>query len=124
MVYINGDNNLEEDALIDFLEMARVGSTDEVNVVVQLDRIGKYVSKTDERFPYWTETLRFRVTKGMKPSREKCAQRSKLCEANMGAGKTLADFVAWTKTHLSGQTICTDSLGPRPGLARRTLPNG
>ena len=98
MVYMNGDNNLEEDALIDFLEMARVGSTNEVNVVVQLDRIGKYVSKTDERFPYWTETLRFRVTKGMKPSRESALKDQKLCEANMGAGKTLAEFVAWTKT--------------------------
>ena len=96
MVYMNGDNNLEEDALIDFLEMARVGSTDEVNVVVQLDRIGKYVSKTDERFPYWTDTLRFRVTKGMKPARE-CTLNEKLNEANMGDGKTLAGFVAWAK---------------------------
>jgi hypothetical protein len=95
MVYMDGDNNLEEDALIDFLEMARVGSTDEVNVVVQFDRIGKYVTKTDERFPYWTETLRFRVTKGMKPARE-CALEN-LNEANMGDGKTLADFVAWSK---------------------------
>jgi len=96
MVYMDGDNNLEEDALIDFLEMARVGSTDDVNVVVQLDRIGKYVTKTDERFPYWTETLRFRVTKGMKPARE-CALHEKLNEANMGDGKTLADFVTWSK---------------------------
>jgi len=95
MVYMNGDNNLEEDALIDFMEMARVGSTDEVNVVVQLDRIGKYV-KTDERFPYWTDTLRFRVTKGMQPARES-ALNEKLNEANMGDGKTLADFVAWAK---------------------------
>jgi hypothetical protein len=97
MVYMDGDNNLEEDALIDFLEMARVGSTNEVNVVVQFDRIGKYVSQTDDRFPYWTETLRFRVTKGMKPARESALKDQKLGEANMGGGKTLADFVAWTK---------------------------
>ncbi len=97
MVYMDGDNNLEEDALIDFLEMARAGSTAEVNVVVQLDRIGKYVPKTDERFTYWTETLRFRITKGMKPSRENALKEQKLGEANMGAGKTLADFVEWAK---------------------------
>ena len=96
MVFMNGDNNLEEDALIDFMEMARVGSTDEVNVVVQFDRIGKYVPKTDQRFAYWTDTLRFRVTKGMKPSRES-ALTERLNEANMGDGKTLADFVAWSK---------------------------
>jgi hypothetical protein len=97
MVFMNGDNNLEEDALIDFTEMARVGSTDKVNVVVQFDRIGKYVTKTDERFPYWTETLRFRVTKGMKPARENALKDQRPFEANMGAGRTLADFVAWAK---------------------------
>lgn len=97
MVYMNGDNSLEEDALIDFMELARVGSTAEVNVVVQLDRNGKYVPQTDERFPYWTETYRFRVMKGMKPSPESASKDPQLGEANMGAGKTLADFVEWTK---------------------------
>ena len=96
MVYLNGDNNLEEHGLNDFLEMAQVGSTDEVNVVVQFDRNGKYVPETDERFAYWTETHRFRITKGMKPSPMN-ALKVQLGEANMGAGKTLADFVGWTK---------------------------
>ncbi len=97
MIYMDGDNNLEQDALIDFIEMARIGSTDKVNVVLQFDRIGKYVSKTDERYAYWTETLRFRVTKGMKPSRETALKDQHLGETNMGAGKTLADFVTWSK---------------------------
>jgi hypothetical protein len=97
MVYMDGDNNLEEDALIDFMEMALVGSTDEVNVIVQLDRNGKYVSKTDQRFAYWTETHRFRVKKGMKPSLESALKDPQLGEANMGEGKTLADFVEWSK---------------------------
>lgn len=97
MIYMNGDNNLEEDALIDFLEMAQVGSTDEVNVVVQLDRNGNYVPKTDERFAYWIETHRFRVTKRMMPLPKNALKDIQLGEANMGAGETLADFVEWTK---------------------------
>jgi hypothetical protein len=98
MIYMDGDNNLEEDALIDFMEMARVGSTDKVNIVVQLDRIGKYVPKTDKRYTYWTETLRFRVTKRMKPSPESAFKEPKIGEANMGAGNTLEEFVSWTKS--------------------------
>jgi hypothetical protein len=96
MVYMDGDNNLEEDALMDFMEMARVGSTDEVNIIVQLDRIGKYVTEADERFPFWTETLRFRIREGMKPSRDHAI--SNIGEANMGSGKTLENFVSWATT--------------------------
>jgi hypothetical protein len=97
MVFMDGDNNLEEHALIDFLEMARVGSTDRVNVIVQFDRIGKYVPATNHRYAHWTETLRFRVTKRMKPTRESAIKDQNLGEANMGDGKTLAEFVDWSK---------------------------
>jgi hypothetical protein len=38
MVYLDGDNNLESAALKDFAEMAHVGSTADVNIVVQMDR--------------------------------------------------------------------------------------
>ncbi len=38
MVYLDGDNNLESAAIDDFLEMAHVGSTAEVNIVAQFDR--------------------------------------------------------------------------------------
>ena len=40
MVYIAADDNtLEEAAIGDFMEMASVGSNDNLNIVVQLDRI-------------------------------------------------------------------------------------
>ena len=38
MVYLNGDNNTEASAVNDFLKMAHIGSTADVNVVVQFDR--------------------------------------------------------------------------------------
>ncbi|HEX3561180.1 MAG TPA: clostripain-related cysteine peptidase [Pyrinomonadaceae bacterium] len=98
MIFMDGDNNLEEDSLIDFMEIARVGSTDRVNVVVQLDRIGKYVTRDDERYPFWTQTLRFYMTKGITPSPDNTPKEYDIGEANMGDGQTLADFVSWAKT--------------------------
>lgn len=90
LVFQNGDNDLENDAIKDFLEMARVGSTSAVNVVVQLDRTpGKYT----EDFGDWTQTLRFRVEKDMKPVVSSALMD--LGELDMGDGKVLADFVLW-----------------------------
>jgi hypothetical protein len=39
MVFLAADNNLESAGIKDFLEMAAVGSSAEVNIVVQFDRI-------------------------------------------------------------------------------------
>ena len=45
MVYMAGDNNLESAAMVDLKEMARVGSTSAVNIVVQLDRERDNITK-------------------------------------------------------------------------------
>ena len=92
LIFMNGDNNLEQDALINFRQLARVGSTDAVNVVVQFDRIKKYAHTQ----PDWSQTLRFRITKGMEPVPKYAA--GDIGEANMGDGKVLSDFVTWGMT--------------------------
>ncbi|RPI79623.1 MAG: hypothetical protein EHM45_02155 [Desulfobacteraceae bacterium] len=89
MVYLNADNNLEECGIWDFDEIAKVGSTSEVNVIVQMDRIGKYCVTS----PQWTQTLRFRVTKGMKAIPKNASKD--LGEVNMGLGDSLRDFVRY-----------------------------
>ena len=38
MVYLDADNNLEPFGIIDFNEMEQVGSTSDVNIIVQMDR--------------------------------------------------------------------------------------
>ena len=45
MVYMAGDNNLESAAMVDLKEMAKVGSTSDVNIVVQLDRERDNITK-------------------------------------------------------------------------------
>lgn len=99
MVYADGDNNLEEAMLVDFGEISKVGSTDAVNVLVQLDRIGKYVTAEHDVFPYWTQTLRFRVARGQWPVPGSTPASYDIGEANMGDGRTLADFVAWSRAN-------------------------
>jgi C1A family cysteine protease len=54
MIYLDGDNNLESAAIDDFMEMSSVGSTSDVNIVVQFDRIPGYVSSYDD----WTDCWR------------------------------------------------------------------
>jgi hypothetical protein len=88
MVYVDGDNNLEGAAIDDFLEMAQVGSTPEMNILVQLDRTPGYNSAYND----WTDTRRFRIVKGSVPSD---APIQNLGESNMGDPNVLRDFVEW-----------------------------
>jgi len=91
MVYLDGDNNLESNAIDDFLEMSSVGSSPEVNVVVQFDRWdGSPNVADDTRYGDWTGCERFFVTSGMTPTLAESAVS--LGEVNMGDPKTLVDF--------------------------------
>lgn len=93
LVYLDGDNNLEADAIDDFLEMARVGSSERVQIVVQLDRIRSPETWDDERYNNWEGTLRFRVEAGMEPTPDNAV--ADLGETNMGDPATLTDFLIW-----------------------------
>lgn len=100
MVFLNGDNNLELDALADFNEIAAVGSTDAVNVVVQFDRQDKVV---DDEIN-WGTTLRYYVTKGMKPTLSSAVDRGR--EENMGEGRTLLEFIEWAQNKYPAKRYC------------------
>jgi hypothetical protein len=91
MVYLDGDNDYESHAIDDFLDISSVGSSAEVNVLVQFDRI----AGNDDRFGDWTDTLRYLVTSGMEPTEANALVD--LDEKNMGAAETLIDFVEWGK---------------------------
>ena len=98
MVYMAADNNLESVGVDDFLEMSEVGSTAEVNVVVQFDR---HASGTppyyDSRYGDWNTTKRFYVTQGMTPSPENALMD--LGEVNMADPASLLDFINWSITN-------------------------
>lgn len=95
MVYLNGDNNLEPYAIRDFLEMAQVGSTRKVNIVVQFDRAPADSSSHVADYGGWTQTLRFLVRRNMTPTVSNAAQD--IGEVNMGDGTILKEFVQWAR---------------------------
>jgi len=85
-VYLDADNNLEYMGFLDFLEMALVGTTPEVNLVVQFDRAEGYYTDYDD----WKDAKRFLITQGMEPWAESAYED--LGEVNMGDEETLSDF--------------------------------
>jgi subtilisin family serine protease len=88
MVYLDGDNNLEGAGIDDFLEMASVGSNDQINIVVQFDRIAGY----DTTYGNWTDTRRGIIMPGDQPT---ASWGTSIGEANMGSQATLTGFVNW-----------------------------
>ncbi|HEY9246892.1 MAG TPA: clostripain-related cysteine peptidase [Candidatus Methanoperedens sp.] len=80
LVYLAGDNNLDEDGASDIAEMAKVGSNNDMNIVVQFDRAGT------------VGTQRFYITKGGGYPGDSIAD---LGETNTGDPKVLVDFLKW-----------------------------
>jgi len=103
MVYLDGDNNLENAAIEDFKEMAQVGSNNDVNIVVQMDRSEGY----DTSYGNWEICHRFKITQGMTPSPENAisdwGDGYGGREVNMGSPAALLDFIKWATTNYPAQ---------------------
>lgn len=89
MVYMGADSSLESFGIDDFNEMATVGSTNYVNIVVQFDRIPSYTSAEGD----WNTTKRFYVQTGTRANPSSAI--SDLGEVNMADPQTLVEFVLW-----------------------------
>jgi len=87
--YFDGDNNLEGSLIHDFEDIASVGSSSSISIVLQMDRISGY--STD--YGDWTDCQRFFVTNGMDPTTDNSLQD--MNEVNMGSGTTLTSFLTW-----------------------------
>lgn len=91
MVYIDADDSiLEAQAISDFMEMASVGSNEDINIVVQFDRAPGYDASYDD----WTDCRRFLVTEELTPADGN--ELMNIGEVNMGEPATLVDFVRWS----------------------------
>jgi hypothetical protein len=94
MVYISGDNNLEDYVVRDLeTELAPTGSNTELQVVALADRGPGY----DTSYGDWQTTKLFHVTKGMTAAPENAV--ADWGERDMGDPQTLIDFVTWTKAN-------------------------
>ncbi len=88
LVYLAGDNNLDEAGAQDIAEMAKVGSNNDVNIVVQFDRAGT------------AGTQRLYITKGGGYPKDSVEN---LGETNTGDPKILVDFLKWGITTYPAQ---------------------
>jgi hypothetical protein len=105
MVYSCGDCDLEPYQLGYFTQMAAVGSTANVNIVVQLDRIDGHASSYGD----WTGCKRFYLTQGLTPTDENAIDS--LGEVNMGDQTTLRDFLTWTAQEYPANRYFTMIIG-------------
>lgn len=92
MVYLDADNNLEGPGIDDMNEMEKVGSTDEVNIVVQMDRIAGYDTSNGD----WMGTRRYLMEKDNDDIQINSPMLQDLGETNMGDPEVLIDFVDWS----------------------------
>jgi len=97
MVYLDGDNDLESAAIDDFEEMADVGSTDNVAIVVLFDRAEGY----DDSYGNWTDARIFYVYSGEQPYADNANES--WGEVDMGDEETLYEFLNYSITHYPAQ---------------------
>ena len=124
MVYISGNNNLEDYVVKDIeTELAPTGSTADVQVVALADRGPGY----DTSYGDWQTTKLFHVTQGMKA--DAASAVADWGERNMGDPQTLIEFVNWSKTNYPADHYALIFWGHgwawRPGVVMldETIPN-
>ena len=94
MVYLAGDNNLESYALGDLNEMEMAGSTDEINLLVEIDRAHGYSTEDGD----WTGARRYRVEADSDRHRINSPVAMDLGEVDSGSPAAFIDFVTWGAT--------------------------
>jgi hypothetical protein len=105
LLYLDGDNNLEQGGLDDVADLGGLGSTSNLNVLVQMDRTAGYVTNDGN----WYDTRRFYVTNGTTAAPEHALQQ--LGELDMASPHTLTDFLNWGTENYPAERyllICCD----------------
>jgi outer membrane protein assembly factor BamB len=103
LVYMDGDSDFEKAAVDSFLQMASIGSSSDVSLLVQMDRIDPDHlppnTYDDTRYGDWSVCHRFYVGKDMEPTETNAiddwGDGTGGREVNMGDPNTLASFVSW-----------------------------
>ena len=92
MLYQDADDKiLEEDIYLDLNEAERIGSSDRVHIVSQVDRYNRGYSADGN----WDSTKRFYIQADPDLKRVASQEIMDLGEVNMASGESLVDFVSW-----------------------------
>jgi hypothetical protein len=102
MVYLDADNDLEEDGILNMNQMEMVGSDANINIVVQIDRAKGYDTSNGD----WTTTRRYYVTHDDDPLTIKSDLIQDLGELDMADPANLHDFVQWATQNYPASHYC------------------
>jgi hypothetical protein len=102
LVYMNGANNLEEYGSLNVNQMEQVGSTNNVNVVVQFKRIKGFDSSNGN----WLDSRRYYVQKDADTKTINSLLLSSRSDSDMGKWQTLREFVDWGVTNYPADRYC------------------
>jgi hypothetical protein len=93
LVFLNADNDLEQAGLADINEMEKVGSNDNLNIVVQVDRMdggaGDAIADAN-----WVGTRRYYIKRDF-TKKIVSPMVMNLGERDMGSRRELAEFLKW-----------------------------
>jgi hypothetical protein len=93
MLYQDADDQiLEKDIFVDLNEAERIGSSDRVNIVAQIDRYAGAFQGDGN----WTDTRRYYVTQDNDLDTVHSQVVQDIGEANMADGQSIVDFVQWS----------------------------
>ena len=99
MIHVAADNNLEIAGLWDVNEMEGVGSSSDVNILVEIDRSADYAEDDGD----WTETRRYYIQQDNDPNVITSPVMQELGETDTGDPNSVADFAIWGITNYPAQ---------------------
>lgn len=102
MVYMDADNNLEKFAIKDIQEMMRAGSSDNLNIIVLIDRVP---GESDESLPGLGNFLDSRVLRILPDDIEYLGSWG---EVNMGDPAVLSEFIEYAGTNFPARHYMLD----------------
>ncbi|MCK5298680.1 MAG: hypothetical protein KAJ76_07230, partial [Candidatus Heimdallarchaeota archaeon] len=104
MVYLDGDNDLEEAAISDIYEMERGGGTNvDINVVILVDRHGQYDTSNGD----WSDGRYYEISDDVTTSIDSVLL-STLGEVNMGDPAILQAFLEYCFVNYPAEYYCLD----------------
>jgi hypothetical protein len=112
LVYLNGHSNLDGWSLEDMLEMEKVGTTDQVNVVVQWAYLPR------------KRVQRFLITRSSDGTRVTSPMIEDLGLVDMGDWHTLVDFIRWGVENFPAQKYFVDVWAHGTGWNKRLAHGG
>ena len=104
LVYLDADNDLESSGMVNLNQMEMIGSTQDVHILVQIDRVPGHDSSNGD----WTDTRRYLVVRDSNTSKIGSLRLDDppLGELNMADWRTLKDFVEWGKRESPSDNFC------------------